>query len=133
MVKDIQMAAFSHEAHVQKDVDTEEQESMNHVCFLQLVEVYKTLKYAIKHADIGLIRRVVNTYCVLFEGSKQYKYAREMMFLKRLISTNACKSPLQKAILANSLVNLQGKPDTWFEIDLFNEHLNYNLKELIYT
>src|SRR5438034_5827625 len=56
-----------------------------------------------------------------------------MMFLKHLISTNACKSPLPKAILTNSLVNLQGKPDTWFEIDLFNEHLNYDLKELIYV
>ena len=70
MVEDIRMAAFSREAHVQKDVDTEEQESMNYIHFLQLIKVYKILKYGIKYADIGLICRVINAYYILFEGSK---------------------------------------------------------------
>src|SRR5947208_757837 len=36
-----------------------------HAKFLQQMETYKTLKYAIKHADVGLIKRVLARCCLL--------------------------------------------------------------------
>ena len=43
----------------------------NHLRFVQDMEVYLTLKFAIKHTDIGLIERVVVQCCIHFAGSSQ--------------------------------------------------------------
>jgi hypothetical protein len=47
-----------------------------------------------------------------------------MLILWRLVGTSACDPVLQRAILANSLVNLRGWPDSFFETDRLNELLN---------
>jgi hypothetical protein len=60
-------------------------------------------------------------------------YALEMLHLWRLLSTDACEPPLKRAILTNGSVNLRGQEDSWLEIDLHNEHLNLELKELLYA
>ena len=41
----------------------------NHLHFIQNMEVYFTLKFAIKHTDIGLIKKIVAYCCILFTGS----------------------------------------------------------------
>jgi len=110
-----------------------DKEFLAHVRFLQEVEVYKTLKYAIKWGDIGLIERVINISCIYFNATKQNNYANEMLYMKWLLQTNACDSILKRAILSNSLVNTHGKEDTWQEIDINIEHHNLVLKELLYA
>src|SRR5436190_23111682 len=85
------------------------------------------LKYGIKHADLGLIMRSIDACCLIFEGSDQKRYAG------RLISSKASDPMLQRAILSNSLVNMQGKPDSWLEVDLHIEHLNGDLKDQLYV
>lgn len=77
----------------------------NHILFLQHMQTYLLLKYAIKRADIGLLRRAIDRCCVYFHGSAQHKYAYEMLYLHRLISTSATSPELQRAILANELIN----------------------------
>lgn len=106
-------------------------EFLNHINYLQVVETYKTMKYAIKHADIGLLKRTIARTCLYFAGAGAKNYTSEMLQFWRLIATDACDPPLQRAILANGLVNNRGKQDSFFEADRLNELLNLELKELL--
>ncbi|KAI9763921.1 MAG: hypothetical protein M1839_006119 [Geoglossum umbratile] len=110
-----------------------DREFRNHILFLQHAETYLLLKYAIKHADIGLISHAVDRCCIYFHGSKQHKYAYEMLYFKRLTSTPAAAGPLRRAILANSLINLRGRPDSWFETDRLVELHNGKMKDILRT
>jgi hypothetical protein len=107
---------------------TENIELRNHILFLEHAQNYLLLKYAIKYADIGLLRRSIARCCVYFHASGQHKYAYEMLYLQRLIATEAAAPTLQRAILANGLVNLEGADDSWFEIDRLVEIHNGTLK-----
>ena len=109
---------------------TSDIELRNHILFLQHMQTYLLLKYAIKRADIGLVRRAIDRCCIYFHGSAQHKYAYEMLYLYRLISTSAASPQLQRAILANSLVNPRGAADGWFETDRLVELHNGTLKKL---
>lgn len=109
----------------------DDQELQNHRLFLQHTQVYLVMKYAIKHADLGLLRRAIDRSCIYFHGSGQHKYAYEMLYFQRLISTPAATPALQQAILANGLINLRGRPDSWFEFDRLVEFHNGTLKELL--
>jgi hypothetical protein len=95
------------------------------------METYKTLKYAIKHCDMGLIKRVIARCCLLFHRSGKFKYAFLSLYITWLTQTNAASKELQNAILANSLVNLQGTDDGWFEIDRLNKFFNLQIKILM--
>lgn len=117
--------SYGNEARSSSDM-----ELRNHVLFLQHVQTYLLLKFAIKHADIGLLRRAVDRCCIYFHGSGQHKYAYEMLYLQRLISTSAASPELQRAILANGLVNPRGMADGWFETDLLVELHNGTLKKI---
>ena len=46
---------------------------------------------------------------------------------------DASEPSLKRAILVNGLVNLRGQENSWLEIDRHNEHLNLELKELLYA
>lgn len=108
-------------------------EFYNHVKFMEVAEILMTLRHAIKYADIGLVRRVIDQCCVAFIGNKQSRYAAEMLRFRWLISSAACYPELQRAILANGLVNTSGRSDSWYPIDQMNEHLNLMLKEILFA
>jgi hypothetical protein len=110
---------------------TDDQELRNHILFLQHTQTYLLLKYSIKHADLGLLRRAVDRCCVYFHGSGQYKYAFETLYLQRLTSTCATTPELQRAILANGLINRRGKADSWYETDRLVEFHNGTLRKLL--
>jgi hypothetical protein len=97
------------------------------------MEVYKTLKYAIKIADIGLLRRAFVRCSVLFQGASKKNYAFLSLYMTWLTGTPAADEPLQRAILANGLVNLRGSADSWFEIDRLNEFFSLQMKMIMAT
>ena len=66
-----------------------------------------------------------------FHGSGQSKYAFEMLYLQRLISTRAAAPELQRAILTNGLINRRGKVDSWYETDRLVEFHNGTLRKLL--
>jgi hypothetical protein len=105
-----------------------DEEVRSHYLFIRHAQTYLLLKYAIKHADLGLLRRAVDRCCIYFHGSGQHKYAYEMLYLQRLLL--ASEPSLRRAILSNSLVNLRGCSDSWFETDRLVEFHNGNLKLL---
>jgi hypothetical protein len=137
MLSNHNIKAFSH--LLDKIVDfygkharlTDDLELRNHVLFLQHAQTYLLLKYSIKHADLGLLRRAVDRCCVYFHGSGQFKYAYEMLYIYRLTSTCAATPELQRAILANGLINRRGKSDTWYETDRLVEFHNGTLRQLL--
>ena len=49
---------------------------------LQEIEVFLTTRHAIKHGDIGLLRRMVDPLIVLFLGAGQWNYDHEMLFYR---------------------------------------------------
>ena len=110
---------------------TNDLELRNYALFLQHTQTYLLLKYSIKHADLGLLRRAIDRYCMYFHGSGQFRYAYEMLYLLRLTSMCAATSELQCAILANSLVNRQSKANSWYETDRLVEFHNGTLKKLL--
>src|SRR5437016_1064121 len=87
-----------------------DEEVRSHYLFLRHAQTYLLLKYAIKHVDIGLLRRAIDRCSIYFHGSGQHKYAYEMLYLQHLLL--ASEPSLCRAILSNSLVNLRGCSDS---------------------
>lgn len=110
-----------------------DQEFVAHCRFIHQMETYKSLKYAIKHADIGIIERTFARCCLLFHGSKKKNYAFLSLYMTWLTQTEASNPALRTAILANGLVNLRGTADGWFEMDRLNEFFNLQMKTLMAT
>ena len=104
-----------------------------HAKFVQQMEIYKSLKLAIKLGDIGIIRRILVQCCLLFPGTKKTRYSFLSMYMTWLTQTEAADPELQTAILANGLVNLRGAEDGWFEIDRLNEFFSLHMKTLVAT
>lgn len=80
--------------------------------------------YAIRHGDIGLIRRLVGPLSAWFYGSAQPKYGQEMLYLEWLLSDGVSDPELQHAILGSGLVNITGRGNTFKAIDVALEHVN---------
>ena len=107
-----------------------DQEFRNHQNFCAHVELYLTLRYAIKHADIGLLRRALRQVMMMFqaESAGTPNYAQVLLRVLHMTDSPAATLELQDAILANSLVNLRGNEDSNYETDRLLELLNNNLK-----
>ena len=67
--------------------------------FLQEIELFLTVRIAVKRGDIGLLRRMVDPLIVAFLGAGQWNYVYDMLFYRWLLSP-ACTPELQHAILA---------------------------------
>ena len=94
------------------------------------VEVYLTLRHAIKYADISLLRYVLRHIAVVFqaEAAETPKYAYTLLYIIYLTDSPTATIRLQEAVLANSLVNLQGDADLYFKLDRLLELYNNSLK-----
>jgi hypothetical protein len=90
--------------------------------------MFLTIHYAIKHRDIGLLRRMVDPLIVLFLGAGQTNYAHEMLYYRWLLCDKVCTPKLQHSILASGLVNWLGREDSHKPIDLGVEHNNGKIK-----
>ena len=103
----------------------------NHLRFIRHMEVYFQLRHSIKYGDIGLLRHALRDTCVIFQASEggTFNYAAELIRLIHLYCSEASDVVLQEAMLANSLVNLQGSHGKFFETDRLLEYLNGTLKE----
>ena len=65
-------------------------EFFNYIWFLQVINTYKLLKYAIKHINIGLLNHIIPRFCLYFAGSLLKNYIYNMLLLWRLVRTSAC-------------------------------------------
>ena len=121
-VEEVRQRGFTYNAwsgHQQAD-----KEFVTMCRYLQEIETFMTLRYAIRHGDIGIIRRLIDPLCVWFYGAEQAKYGLEMLYLRWLLSSDVTTTELQRSILSSGLVNLAGRPDSFKAIDLALEHVN---------
>jgi hypothetical protein len=96
--------------------------------FLQEIELFLLLRYAVKFGDVGIIRRLVGPLCVFFYGAEHRKYGYEMLHLRWLLSDGVSDMALQRSILASGLVNISQRCDSFQAFDLVLEHVNCTYK-----
>jgi hypothetical protein len=105
--------------------DNEKDREFVSMCrYLQEVEIYLMLRYAIRAGDIGMLRWLVDPLCVMFIGSEQWKYAEELLHLRWLLKDETSSLELQEAILSGGLVEQKTDRHRKKPIDLALEHLN---------
>ncbi|KAI5300433.1 hypothetical protein KEM56_002470, partial [Ascosphaera pollenicola] len=112
----------------EEPVNTTDYEFSAYTRFLDLMILYLTLKKAIKLADIGVLKQCFARLAIIVNGTKKCNYAILTSYLFWLSLTGATSERLKHAFPANSLVNLRGEPDSWFEMDCLNEFINLRLK-----
>jgi hypothetical protein len=102
--------------------------------YLQEVETYLMLRYAIRTGDIGMLRWLVDPLCIMFIGSEQWKYAQELLHLRWLLKDETASRELQEAILSGGLVEQKIDRRRKKAIDLALEHVNlfYHLDMKMY-
>ena len=94
---------------------------------LQEIELFLTVRHAVKYSDIGMLRRLIDPLAVVFFGAGQHNYGREMLYYRWLLS-DVSSPELQHSILSSGLVNWTGKPGGFKAVDLGLEHLNASCK-----
>lgn len=69
--------------------------------------------------------------CIILQAptTRKLKYAQELLRQMHIFDTTAANPILQKAYLANALVNPQGLGHTFYEMDQFFEHQNREFKQ----
>jgi hypothetical protein len=103
----------------------------NYILYVQQVETYLLLKYVISRDDIDLFFRMCAWIIWLFHESKKFNYQMKTLYMFWLTNTNACIDDLKKAILVNSLMNIQRKKNKFFFVDLHLKLLNEYVKKIM--
>lgn len=95
--------------------------------YLRQIELFLTIRYAVKHGDIGLLEYCISPSLIFFLGAGQHNYAYEMLYytwiLRPTVSAN-----LRHSIMTADLVNWPGRPGCFKAIDLGMKHLNGGCK-----
>ena len=65
-------------------------EFFNYIRFLQVINTYKLLKYAIKYADIRLLKRIISYLYLYFTRRSLNNYIYNILILQQLVRISAC-------------------------------------------
>ncbi|KAJ7123803.1 hypothetical protein C8R43DRAFT_1135854 [Mycena crocata] len=101
----------------------------NVLLFLRDALLTREFTDAVKRGDSGRILIVLRLWVFCYRGSGRSKYAHEMLHLLHNLLCVWTKE-LRNVILQNWLANPTGKPDSFVEIDLVQEHLNFWIKKV---
>ncbi|KAH9015410.1 hypothetical protein EDB84DRAFT_1671051 [Lactarius hengduanensis] len=99
----------------------------NAVLFLRDGLILREFSDAIKSGDSGRVLLVLKLWAFGFRGSGRSKYAYEVLHLLHNV-THVWPEPVVRIVLNNWLVNPTGKANSFVELDLMQEHLNYWIK-----
>ncbi|KAH8992310.1 hypothetical protein EDB86DRAFT_3103560 [Lactarius hatsudake] len=99
----------------------------NAVLFLHDGLILREFSDAIKSGDSGRVLLVLKLWALSFQGSGRSKYAYEVLHLLHNV-THVWPEPVVRIVLNNWLVNPTGKANSFVELDLMQEHLNYWIK-----
>jgi hypothetical protein len=113
-----------------KQTNIEDIERKENLLFIRDAEVYMLLHRAIKYADIGLLKYAVDSLIFMFNGSKKHAYTREFLYIKNLIDGYGVDPEVSRMIAGLFFVNPSGRRDGFFAIDLANEYLNREIKDV---
>ncbi|KAJ3561784.1 hypothetical protein NP233_g9984 [Leucocoprinus birnbaumii] len=99
----------------------------NGVLFLHDALVSQELTNAVKAGDSGHVVLCLKLWAQSFWGNGHTKYAHEMLHLIHNL-TNVWPQKICEIFLNNWLGNPSGNPNSFVELDLIQEHLNYWIK-----
>ncbi|KAH9177542.1 hypothetical protein EDB89DRAFT_2064518 [Lactarius sanguifluus] len=99
----------------------------NAMLFLRDGLILREFSDAIKSGDSGRVLLVLKLWALSFRGSGRSKYAYEVLHLLHNV-THVWPEPVVRIVLNNWLVNPTGKANSFVELDLMQEHLNYWIK-----
>ncbi|THV07052.1 hypothetical protein K435DRAFT_960028 [Dendrothele bispora CBS 962.96] len=99
----------------------------NAILFLRDALISREYTDAIKAGDSGRVFLVLKIWALGFRGNGQMKYAYEMLHLIHCI-TSVWPEEIRKLVMQNWLVNTTGRANSFLEVDLMQEHLNYWIK-----
>ncbi|KAI0731482.1 hypothetical protein C8Q72DRAFT_907368 [Fomitopsis betulina] len=91
--------------------------------------ILRLLTDCIKCGDSGRVLLVLKVLALYYRGCGWTKYAQGVLFLI-LNFKHVWPEPLQGIVLKNWLVNPTGKANSWVEVDLLQEHLNFWIKTI---
>src|SRR4051812_4338462 len=92
------------------------------------MEVYLSLQQAIRNGDIGILPILFARLVPLFSGAGQQNYEKEILYLYWLLHDSIYKPPLQRAILAGSLLRTTTLSSDWKPTNLGLKHINNNFR-----
>ncbi|KAF9044014.1 hypothetical protein BJ165DRAFT_1347648 [Panaeolus papilionaceus] len=117
----------AHRLNRMKDQSRGDMVYENAILFLRDGLVSREFTDAIKAGDSGRVVLVLKTWAYSFRGNGRSKYAYEMLLLIHNI-TNVWPKNVVDIVLNNWLLNPSGKPNSFVEVDLVQEHMNYWIK-----
>ncbi|KAJ7192777.1 hypothetical protein C8J57DRAFT_1657987 [Mycena rebaudengoi] len=101
----------------------------NAVLFMRDALLTREFSDAIKAGDSGRVVIILRMFAFSYRGSGRSKYAHEMLHLLHNLTCVWTKE-LRAIVLQNWLCNPQGKANSFVEIDLVQEHLNFWIKKI---
>ncbi|KAF7372061.1 hypothetical protein MVEN_00064400 [Mycena venus] len=101
----------------------------NGILFLCDALLTREFSDAIKAGDSGRVLVILRMWAFCYRGNGRTKYAHEMLHLLHDLICVWTKE-LRYIVLQNWLANPQGKPYSFVEIDLVQEHLNFWIKKI---
>ncbi|KAK7036588.1 hypothetical protein VNI00_011521 [Paramarasmius palmivorus] len=99
----------------------------NAVLFLRDALITREFADAVKCGDSGRVVLVLKIWALSFRGNGRTKYAYEMLSIIHHL-TRVWPEGLRKIILNNWLLDPTGNPNSFVEVDLVQEHLNFWIK-----
>ena len=99
----------------------------NAILFMRDALISREFTDAVKAGDSGRVVLVLKTWALSFRGNGRTKYAYEMLHLIHHL-TKIWPKAISNIVLKNWLLNPTGHRDSFVEIDLVQEHLNFWVK-----
>jgi len=99
----------------------------NAILFMRDALVSQEFTDAVKAGDSGRVVLVLKTWALSYRGNGQTKYAYKMLHLIHHLSKIWPKG-IRDIVLKNWLLNTTGHANSFVEIDLVQEHLNFWIK-----
>ncbi|KAJ7903121.1 hypothetical protein B0H13DRAFT_1483380, partial [Mycena leptocephala] len=101
----------------------------NTILFMRDALLTREFTDAIKAGNSGRVVNILRLWAFSYWGSGRSKYAHEMLHLLHNLICVWTKE-LRHVVLQNWLLNPTGKPNSFVEIDLVQEHLNFWIKKI---
>ncbi|KAH7907965.1 hypothetical protein BJ138DRAFT_1013701 [Hygrophoropsis aurantiaca] len=115
----------------EKDANAKEGDMVfeNAVLFLRDALISREFTDAIKAGDSGRVVLILKVFALSYRGNGRTKYAYEMLnFIHNL--SNVWPKTIRSIVLNNWLLNPTGRPNSFVEVDLMQEHMNFWIKNI---
>lgn len=124
----IDRTSFQPDVSVQRaDHDDDHTE---YVLFLHLVCPYRLFNQGIKYGDNDFVREGPRRCMTIFQAAVlgKRRYPRRNDSFLALFDGETAGPEVADAVLTSALVNIQGRSDSFYPMDKFNEHVNLSAR-----